>query len=213
MVDAWRERIHPGDVEAATRQIGLALIEGRGWTMTYRIRDARGRYRSMLERGLIQRNSAGDPVRAIGCCVDVSEIKRLTDLLGEAQRTAKMGGWEYSYSTLELTWTDEMFRIFETAPGAIRRVLGCDAGAVHRRSRGSDSTRPGGARNDGRRSSTSSSRSRRLTGAAHLGPGHRAHREARRPLGARLRIRAEHPGARSSRRSRSRTAPAGSSSR
>ena len=116
VVDAWRERIHPGDVDGVTRQIGLALIEGRGWTVTYRIRDARGRYRSMLERGLIQRNSAGDPMRAIGCCVDVSEIKRLTDLLGEAQRTAKMGGWEYSYSTLELTWTDEMFRIFETTP-------------------------------------------------------------------------------------------------
>jgi PAS domain S-box-containing protein len=115
VVDAWRERIHPGDVDGVTRQIGLALIEGRGWTVTYRIRDARGRYRSMLERGLIQRNSVGDPVRAIGCCVDVSEIKRLTDLLGEAQRTAKMGGWEYSYSTLELTWTDEMFRIFEAS--------------------------------------------------------------------------------------------------
>jgi PAS domain S-box-containing protein len=113
IIDAWRERVHPSDIEAATRLIGLALIEGRGWTVTYRIRDARGRYRSILERGLIQRNSAGDPLRAIGCCVDVTEIKRLTDLLGEAQRTAKMGGWEYSYSTLELTWTDEMFRIFE----------------------------------------------------------------------------------------------------
>ena len=116
VVDAWRARIHPRDLDAATRQIGLALIEGRGWTTTYRIRDARGRYRSMLERGLIQRNVNGDPVRAIGCCVDVSEIKRLTDLLGEAQRTAKMGGWEYSYTTLELRWTDEMFHIYETSP-------------------------------------------------------------------------------------------------
>jgi PAS domain S-box-containing protein len=116
VVEAWRERVHPNDIEAAVRQIGLALIDGRGYTVTYRIRDARGRYRSMLERGLIQRNSAGDPLRAIGCCVDVTEIKRLTDLLGEAQRTAKMGGWEYSYSTLELTWTDEMFRIFEVPP-------------------------------------------------------------------------------------------------
>jgi PAS domain S-box-containing protein len=117
VVDAWRERIHPRDVDAATRQVGLALIEGRGWTTTYRIRDARGRYRSMLERGLIQRSANGDPVRAIGCCVDVSEIKRLTDLLGEAQRSARMGGWEYSYSTLELTWTEEMFRIYETGVG------------------------------------------------------------------------------------------------
>ncbi len=114
--DAWCERIHPRDFAAFRRDRGLALINGRGWTTTYRIRDAHGRYRSMLERGLIQRNANGDPVRAIGCCVDVSEIKRLTDLLAETQRTAKMGAWEYSYSTRELTWTDEMFRIYETSP-------------------------------------------------------------------------------------------------
>jgi two-component system, NarL family, sensor histidine kinase UhpB len=116
VVDAWRERIHPRDVDAANRQIGLALIQGRGWATSYRIRDARGRYRSMLERGLIQRSAEGDPVRAIGCCVDVSEIKRLTDLLAEAQRTAQMGGWEYSYTTLDLAWTEEMYRIYETTP-------------------------------------------------------------------------------------------------
>ena len=113
--DAWNDRIHPLDFPLYKRQIGLALIEGRGWNSTYRIRDARGRYRSMLERGLIQRNATGDPVRGIGCSVDVSEIKRLTDLLAETQRTAQMGGWEYSYATRELTWTDEMFRIYETS--------------------------------------------------------------------------------------------------
>jgi PAS domain S-box-containing protein len=114
--DAWCERIHPSDFATFKKEVGLALINGRGWTTTYRIRDARGRYRSMLERGLIQRNSNGDPLRAIGCCVDVSEIKRLTDLLAETQRAAKIGGWEYGYSTCELTWTDEMFRIYETSP-------------------------------------------------------------------------------------------------
>jgi PAS domain S-box-containing protein len=83
-IDAWRERVHPRDLDAANRQMGLALIQGRGWATSYRVRDARGRYRSMLERALIQRNAQGDPLRAIGCCVDVSEIKRLTDLLAEA---------------------------------------------------------------------------------------------------------------------------------
>jgi PAS domain S-box-containing protein len=114
--DAWTERIHPGDLAAYRKEIGLALINGRGWNTTYRIRDARGRYRSMLERGHIQRNSNGDPLRAIGSCVDVSEIKRLTDLLAETQSTAQMGGWEYSHTTRELTWTEEMFRIYETTP-------------------------------------------------------------------------------------------------
>jgi len=114
-IDAWFARIHPRDFTAAKNAVGLALIDGRGWTTTYRIRDASGRYKSMLERGLIQRNAAGDPVRAIGCCVDVSEIKRLTDILAETQRSAKIGGWEYSYATRELTWTDEMFRIYDTS--------------------------------------------------------------------------------------------------
>jgi two-component system, LuxR family, sensor kinase FixL len=115
-IDAWFERIHPRDFAATKKTIGVALISGRGWTTTYRIRDAKGRYKSILERGLIQRNTTGDPVRAIGCCVDVSEIKRLTDILGETQRVAKTGGWEYSYATHTLTWTDEMYRIFGTDP-------------------------------------------------------------------------------------------------
>jgi PAS domain S-box-containing protein len=116
-IDAWFERIHPRDFAAAKKAISVALVNGRGWTTTYRIRDARGKYKSILERGLLQRNAAGDPVRAIGCCVDVSEIKRLTDILAETQRTAKIGGWEYSYATRELTWTDEMYRIYDATAG------------------------------------------------------------------------------------------------
>jgi PAS domain S-box-containing protein len=113
---AWQERIHPRDFIAAKKAVSVALLSGRGWTTVYRLRDSKGRYKSILERALIQRNAAGDPVRAIGCCVDVSEIKRLTDILGETQRTAKIGGWEYSYATQELIWTEEMFHIYGTTP-------------------------------------------------------------------------------------------------
>ncbi len=110
--DAWLERIHPRDFGAAKKAISTGLISGRGWATTYRLRDAKGHYKSILDRALIQRNAAGDPLRVIGCCVDVSEIKRLTDILEETQRIAKIGGWEYSYAARELTWTDEMYRIF-----------------------------------------------------------------------------------------------------
>ncbi len=115
-VEAWFERIHPRDFTAAKKTVSAGLIDGRGWATTYRIRDAKGRYKSILDRALVQRNAAGDPVRAIGCCVDVSEIKRLTDILGETQRVAKIGGWEYSYATRELTWTEEMYRILGANP-------------------------------------------------------------------------------------------------
>src|ERR1700733_14564077 len=59
--DAWFERIHPRDFNAAKKAISAALINGRGWAPTYRIRDAKGRYKSILDRSLIQRNGAGDP--------------------------------------------------------------------------------------------------------------------------------------------------------
>ncbi len=115
----WSARIHPLDGVGYAKTISAAVRDGDGWTANYRIRDARGRYRSMLERGLIQRSEQGIAVRAIGCCVDVSEIKRLTDLLAEAQRAAKMGAWEFSVATQELTWTDEMFRIYEANPAEL----------------------------------------------------------------------------------------------
>jgi PAS domain S-box-containing protein len=112
--EAWTARIHPRDFIAVKKTLTMGLMTGRGWTTSYRIRDAKGRYRSILDRALVQRNTVGDPVRVIGCCVDISEIKRLTDILDETQRIAKIGGWEYSYATEELTWTDEMFRIYGT---------------------------------------------------------------------------------------------------
>jgi PAS domain S-box-containing protein len=118
--DAWLERIHPRDFGAAKKAITAALLNGRGWATQYRILDAQGRYKSILDRALVQRNAAGDPVRAIGCCVDVSEIKRLTDILEETQRIAKIGGWEYSYAAEELTWTDEMYRIFGARRGEFK---------------------------------------------------------------------------------------------
>jgi PAS domain S-box-containing protein len=113
---AWSSRIHPADVAAYDALVSSAVREASAWTTTYRIRDSKGRYRSLLERGIIQCGEDGKPVRAIGCGVDVSEIKRLTDLLAEAQHTAKMGAWEFNLVANELAWTAEMYRIYETDP-------------------------------------------------------------------------------------------------
>ena len=111
---AWSARIHPQDSREYEDMVAEALRSRQGWTASYRIRNTRGRYRSVMERGLVQRSSSGEPLRAIGCCVDVSEIKRLTELLADTQRVAKIGGWEYNYATHELQWTDETYRIYET---------------------------------------------------------------------------------------------------
>lgn len=41
------------------------------------------------------------------------EIKRNQELIEEAQRIGKVGGWEFNIDILETTWTEEVFRIHE----------------------------------------------------------------------------------------------------
>ena len=206
--DAWYARIHPADFESTKRAINLGLLNGRGWTATYRVRDVRGRYRSILERGLVQRNAAGDPVRAIDCCVDVSEINRVTDLLAETQRAAKMGGWEYSYATRELTWTDEMYRIYEASPeefavswhSMLAQCTPESRQRFHDACRRSEVT--GGPARSGARNHDPEE-------PAPVGADHRASGDAGRPPVPRLRFGAERAGAESWRKSPWRTAPGG----
>lgn len=115
--EAWYGRVHPADLAATKANVAAALPAAPGWTVTYRIRDASGRYRTLLQRALIQRDAGGAPLRAIGCDVDVTELNRLSDLLSDTQRAAQTGGWEYFYQTGALAWTDETFHIFGTNRG------------------------------------------------------------------------------------------------
>ena len=148
----------------------------------------------MLERGHIQRNSNGDPVRAIGCCVDVSEIKRLTDLLAETQSSAEMGGWEYSYSTRELTWTEEMFRIYETTPAEF--VVSWDSMLAQCTPESPERYYEAVARAESRRRATRHrTRNHHAQRAANLGTDDRPSRDARRQAVSCIRLPAEYSGA------------------
>ena len=40
------------------------------------------------------------------------QLTRLTDLLNRTQEISKTGGWEYDVATGELSWTDEVYRIY-----------------------------------------------------------------------------------------------------
>jgi signal transduction histidine kinase/CheY-like chemotaxis protein len=73
---------------------------------------------------VVERDVGGQPLRAVGTHVDISEIKRIEQALrhsqsslAEAQRIAKLGSWELNLTTNELIWSDEIYRIFETHKG------------------------------------------------------------------------------------------------
>jgi PAS domain S-box-containing protein len=69
-------------------------------------------------------DSEGDrPVSIQRTLIDITERKRSEDqrrhseeVLANAQRIAHVGSWEYDLSTHDLTWSDEVYRIFGISP-------------------------------------------------------------------------------------------------
>ncbi|BET65652.1 hypothetical protein ASA1KI_05700 [Opitutales bacterium ASA1] len=48
---------------------------------------------------------------------DVTERRRIAELLSESQKVARMGGWEYRIDENQLTWTEGVYLIHELEPG------------------------------------------------------------------------------------------------
>ncbi len=46
-------------------------------------------------------------------------LRRSSDLLGQAERIAGVGSWEWNVPSGELTWSDQTFRLFGLAPGQV----------------------------------------------------------------------------------------------
>jgi diguanylate cyclase (GGDEF)-like protein/PAS domain S-box-containing protein len=47
------------------------------------------------------------------------ELRRTHDRLAEAQRLARLGSWEWDIPANEVTWSDELFRIYGLEPGEV----------------------------------------------------------------------------------------------
>lgn len=91
----WVERIHPGERDRVTNDVGGVLKGGGGaWATEYRFRSADGSYALVSHRGYVIRNASGEGVRMVGTMVDVTEREagnrlreELLDLISHEFRT------------------------------------------------------------------------------------------------------------------------------
>ncbi|WP_209424377.1 PAS domain-containing protein [Pararhodobacter sp. SW119] len=84
----WLALVHPEDrprMRDALNRI-LARPEGRRWTGAYRLMRADGRATHVLERGEIQLNAQGRPVRMLGTMIDLARIEGLVPQIALAAR-------------------------------------------------------------------------------------------------------------------------------
>ncbi len=124
--DAWQSLIHPDDVPRVKEALHAHLAgERENYQVDYRVRDANGRWRWILDRGrAITWDSAGRPRRVIGTHTDIHDYKQIEAqlrerelILNQAQRVAHIGNWSWEPDTDRLWWSDELYGIAGLRPG------------------------------------------------------------------------------------------------
>lgn len=118
--DAWQALIHPDDRPRVKAALHAHLAgERENYQVDYRVRDANGRWRWILDRGRALRwDAAGRPARVIGTHTDIHDYKQIEaqlrereTILNQAQHVAHLGNWSWDPEADALWWSDELYWI------------------------------------------------------------------------------------------------------
>lgn len=118
--DAWQTLIHPDDRPRMKVALHAHLTgERENYIVDYRVRDANGRWRWVLDRGrAITWDSAGRPQRVVGTHTDIHDYKQIEAqlrerelILNQAQHVAHLGNWSWDPENDRLWWSDELYWI------------------------------------------------------------------------------------------------------
>ncbi|MEE9116328.1 MAG: PAS domain S-box protein [Thermoplasmata archaeon] len=103
---------------------------GRGETVFAHVAILTRRGTKLKNRILIE-TSAGQASMALQRRRATEELNRSKEMLVEAQRVAHVGNWSWNIQTDELTWSDEIFRIFGLNPREFGATYGAFLNSVH----------------------------------------------------------------------------------
>ncbi|GAB1543571.1 PAS domain S-box protein [Scytonema sp. NUACC21] len=121
----WDKRVHPDDKKRVYGEIEQHFRgEVPQYISEHRVLCKDGTYKWILDRGLVMsRDEQGRPLRVIGTHTDISKRKHIEEQLRrseaaliEAQQVAHVGNWELNPMTEQITWSEEMFRMFGFDP-------------------------------------------------------------------------------------------------
>ena len=71
----WTAGVHPSDLDRCLSASAAAFAGRRDFRIDYRLRRADGTYRSVLDHG-VPRFEAGGVAGFVGCCIDITDLKR-----------------------------------------------------------------------------------------------------------------------------------------
>jgi PAS domain S-box-containing protein len=121
----WTAAVHPDDLNGLVAGWRRTLAAGKRGESGARLRRADGEYRWFLIRVHPLRDEAGRVVKWYGTNTDIDDRKRAEEelrrgaaLLAQAQRLSLTGSFSWVVATGAITWSGQVYRIFEVDPGA-----------------------------------------------------------------------------------------------
>ena len=118
------DTIHPEDLPRLIDVFAHALSSGDPYDIAIRFRRFDGIYRWFQTRGLPFRDSSGQLLRWYVLLTDIDDLKRAEDelrrseaFLIEGQRLARIGNFLWRVEAAEISWSEEVYRMFEFTPG------------------------------------------------------------------------------------------------
>ena len=119
------DTVHAEDLPRVVQFFGGSITSGNPYDFEARLRRFDGVYRWFQVRGLPVRDADGRIVRWCSLLTDIDERKRAEDalkrseaFLAEAQRLSLTGSFSWRIDTDEITFSEQLYRIFELDPDA-----------------------------------------------------------------------------------------------
>ncbi len=116
-IDSWINNIHPDERPLINESLSRTLqgVENH-WEAEYRFQNADGKYSFVVERGFILRDENGKALRMVGAIQDVTERKKLEELLDEASKLSRIGSFEFDFIQDTVYWSPVTKEIHEVEP-------------------------------------------------------------------------------------------------
>ena len=118
----WKGMIYAADWPTVYDAIKHAQRRGQV-TVEYRVVWPDGTLHWLSTNGRMFFDDAGEPVRVVGFTSDVTrrklveeELRRSEAFLAQAQRLSRTGSFSWRVATDEITWSDQLYRIYELDP-------------------------------------------------------------------------------------------------
>jgi diguanylate cyclase (GGDEF)-like protein/PAS domain S-box-containing protein len=133
----WR-MVHPDDRKRLQSEDERALEPGEVFASEYRVIHRDGQIVWVRNEAVVVEEEEGGSRYWQGFMLDITERKHAEEALrrseanlAEAQRIARLGGWEWDLKTGEVWWSDETYRIYGFEPHEFSPTLDYEAKMFH----------------------------------------------------------------------------------